>query len=118
MSAESARYQQQLIACQALLDELMFSMQQGGVWSADVPSQEALSSALPFACDQLTFAQWLQFIFIPTLRRYIDQRLPLPTHSNMLAMAQTVMTNHSDLHDFFAVLQQLDTLLNQGKPCP
>ena len=51
-----------------LLFELEEILKAAGLWSAVTPSQEALASQQPFACDTLAFEQWLQFIFIPRLQ--------------------------------------------------
>ena len=51
-----------------LLFELEELLKAAGMWSAVTPSQEALASQQPFACDTLAFEQWLQFIFIPRLQ--------------------------------------------------
>ncbi len=60
------------------------------LWSSVKPSIQALSSTEPFACDTLSFEQWLQFIFIPKMRVLIENEDPLP-----LAMAITPMAEMS-----------------------
>jgi len=46
-------------------------------WQYEAPSPEALASVEPFCVDTLTFAQWLQFIFLPRMHALVAaQKLP------------------------------------------
>ena len=56
-----------------LLFELEEILKAAGLWSAVTPSQEALASQQPFACDTLALEQWLQFIFIPRMQTLLSQ---------------------------------------------
>ncbi|MFT3929779.1 MAG: YqcC family protein [Spongiibacteraceae bacterium] len=40
-------------------------------WQRELPSPEALASSEPFCVDTLTFAQWLQFIFLPRMHALV-----------------------------------------------
>ena len=42
------------------------------LWEKVSPSAAALASDEPFCIDTLTFPQWLQFIFLPTLYRMLE----------------------------------------------
>ena len=48
------------------------------MWDKVPPPPEALASEQPFSIDTLTLPQWLQFIFLPTLYRLLDEGQPLP----------------------------------------
>ena len=61
-----------------LLDALIQALKVEQLWSDAKPSKSALLSDAPFCCDTLTFAQWLQFIFEPKMRRIADHGDPLP----------------------------------------
>lgn len=77
-----------LIADQLLLIERELRVQ--GWWSDTAPSAEALASVEPFAVDTLDFEQWLQWIFIPRMKAILENDLPLPNASGILAMAEMV----------------------------
>lgn len=47
-------------------------------WSDTRPTEQALSSRQPFCVDTLSFAQWLQFIFLPKMAAMIEAKQPLP----------------------------------------
>jgi uncharacterized protein YqcC (DUF446 family) len=81
--------------------------------SASVPSPEALASTAPFCVDSLSFPQWLQFIFIPGLRRIIDQRQLLPRECQVAPMAEMYFRlGSSDGAAVVALLQRIDRLLS------
>jgi len=61
-----------------------------GHWSEISPSVEALASVEPFCVDTLEFEQWLQWIFLPRMKQILEENLPLPNASGILAMAQMV----------------------------
>jgi len=70
------------------LDELQVCMQAAGLWSEEVPSEQALNSSEPFCVDTLGFEQWLQFIMVVRFKEMIQKSIPLPTHCDMSSMAQ------------------------------
>src|SRR3546814_13147240 len=76
------------IADQLLLSERELRVQ--GWWSSVSPSAEALASVEPFAVDTLDFEQWLQWIFLPRMKAILENDLPLPNASGILAMAEMV----------------------------
>ncbi|PRO73011.1 pseudouridine synthase [Alteromonas alba] len=72
-----------------LLFELEEILKAAGLWSAVTPSQEALASQQPFACDTLAFEQWLQFIFIPRLQALLKTNT-LPPPMQIQPMAEVI----------------------------
>ncbi len=77
-----------LIADQLLLIERELRAQ--GWWDEVPPSEQALSSVEPFSVDTLDFEQWLQWIFLPKMKVILEEDLPLPSASGILAMAEMV----------------------------
>jgi len=88
----------------SLLLDLECSLRSLQLWSAEQPSDEALASVEPFACDRLFFNEWLQFIFIPRLQQIIDEDLALPTTCGISPMAEEYLRVNG---------MQADTLLKQ-----
>ncbi|WP_462379468.1 YqcC family protein [Pseudomonas sp. Marseille-QA0892] len=76
------------IADQLLLIEL--ELRQLGWWELEAPSEEALSSVEPFCVDTLSFAQWLQWIFLPRMKTLIERGEALPAASGIRVMAEVV----------------------------
>jgi len=72
----------------ALLIDIEAQLRQLGLWDRVPPPPEALASDQPFSIDTLTLPQWLQFIFLPTLYRLLDEGQPLPGRCGIAPMAQ------------------------------
>jgi uncharacterized protein YqcC (DUF446 family) len=72
----------------ALLIDIEAQLRQLGLWDKVPPPPEALASDQPFSIDTLTLPQWLQFIFLPTLYRLLDEGQPLPGRCGIAPMAQ------------------------------
>jgi len=84
------------------------------LWDFEMPSQEALSSTLPFSVDTLNFPQWLQFIFLPRLTILLEQSASLPTYCGVAPMAEQYFQVLSvDSVAIIAHLQKIDTLLSE-----
>lgn len=96
---------------QKLLHNLQKVMISSALWAAKPPSASALESEAPFACDTMSLANWLQFVFIPKLTLLIEQNAALPSEIAVLPIAQQTYTGkqYDELH---AIIAQLDTLLS------
>jgi len=76
------------IAVAELLIDIEAQLRQLGLWEREPPSPQALASDQPFSVDTLTLPQWLQFIFLPTLYRLLEEGQPLPGRCGIAPMAQ------------------------------
>lgn len=110
MSGQSIQLQ-----TQTLLKELALGMRQNSLWAEQPLQPEALLSIAPFACDTMSFEQWLQFVYIPKLQELVDQQRPLPNKIAVLPMAEEVFKNNGNVAVVMSILGQLDNLLaSQG----
>jgi uncharacterized protein YqcC (DUF446 family) len=101
--------QQQL---RTLLGEIETEMRHQRLWEATPPSDAALSSTQPFCIDTLAFSQWMQWLLLPRLGALLDGDLPLPSQSNISAMAEEAFKLiDADTRALSAQLTQLDRLL-------
>jgi len=82
--------------------------------SAEAPSQQALASSAPFACDVMPFEQWLQFVFLPKMHAILDNNWPLPTAISIAPMAQHVWQDDAKYHTLIELIQAIDTLLTDN----
>ncbi|WOT04248.1 YqcC family protein [Shewanella youngdeokensis] len=94
-----------------LQDELVRTQ----LWSDIAPSQSALQSRAPFACDTLRFEQWLQFIFIPKMHYLLDNSIALPTAIAVAPMAEQVWADTPKFCCITNILKELDELLSETK---
>ena len=78
------------------------------------PSEAALNSNMPFACDQMDFHDWLQWVLIPRTRHSIEKNISAGMSSNIAAMAEIELSRISKNTDrLLLAIQQLDELFNQ-----
>jgi uncharacterized protein YqcC (DUF446 family) len=100
-------------AIAALLIDIEAELRTLGLWDKVPPPPAALASDQPFSIDTLTLPQWLQFIFLPTLYRLLEQGEPLPQRCGIAPMAQEYFRGmglaSAALED---VLLQMDEMLS------
>lgn len=79
------------------------------------PSAEAMSSTAPFACDSMTFEQWLMFIFIPTMTEILDRRMALPANMALTPMAEESLDNTPHSQVLISILERIDVVVTGEK---
>lgn len=84
-----------------------------GLWDKIPPSRQALASTEPFCIDTLTLPQWLQFVFLPTLYRMLEEEAPLPERCGITPMAEEYFRGAGLATDnLLEALQKVDSLLS------
>ena len=97
-----------------LMDALERALAEAGEWAAHPPPEEALASTQPFCFDTLTFTQWLQWVFLPRVRRLVREREPLPAHSGILPYAEEYFRGEEARGEaVMAVLERFDGVINR-----
>ena len=99
-----------------ILIDIEAQLRQIGQWDRLPPSAEALASTQPFCVDTLTFPQWLQFIFLPTMYSLLEEGAPLPDRCGIAPMAQEYFRGTqlaSD--DLIRALAAMDALLTENE---
>ncbi len=97
-----------------VLIDIEAQLRQLGLWDKAPPSAVALASTEPFCVDTLTFPQWLQFIFVPTIYRIMAAGDPLPTRSGIAPMAQEYFRGTGlPSAGLEAALSRIDALLSK-----
>ncbi|MEH3022213.1 MAG: YqcC family protein [Pseudomonas oryzihabitans] len=86
-----------------------------GWWSAHAPSDQALGSREPFCVDTLSFAEWLQWIFLPRMKLLIESDGALPLRSGIRPMAEMVYQGNLDpVLPLLASLAEFDRLIESA----
>lgn len=83
------------------------------LWSDSPPSVEAISSCAPFACDQMPFEGWLQFIFIPKMSHILKHQLPMPTHLALSPAAEQSFSNNMETTKVLVTIREIDRCWEQ-----
>jgi uncharacterized protein YqcC (DUF446 family) len=76
-----------------VLLEVEATLRTSGKWELEPPDSRDLGSAQPFCIDTLNFEQWLQWIFLPRMKRIIEQQKPLPASSGIYVYAHEYLRN-------------------------
>jgi uncharacterized protein YqcC (DUF446 family) len=94
-----------------ILLEIEAEMRRISLWSEQKPADDKLSSELPFCYDTLAVEQWLQWIFIPRMRRILEQNLDLPTKCDIHPYAEEFLTDRAqDTVQLLALIKRFDEL--------
>jgi uncharacterized protein YqcC (DUF446 family) len=97
--------------------QLEQEMQRLQLWSAKPPDPLALASQQPFCVDTLSLPEWLQHVFLPTLRNSIERGCALPEKCQVAPMAemycqQLRLQQDIDGANLIAILEGIDLALN------
>jgi uncharacterized protein YqcC (DUF446 family) len=96
-----------------VLIDIEAQLRQLGLWDRIPPSTEALASTEPFCVDTLTLPQWLQFVFIPTIYRMLEEEAPLPERCGIAPMAEEFFRGSGlAVGELVEALLQVDELLS------
>ena len=96
-----------------LLIDIESVLRKLGQWARIPPSDKALSSDQPFCIDTLTLPQWLQYIFLPSLYKLLQDKQNLPSRCGVAPMAQEYFRGSQLSTDaLLETLTQLDNLLS------
>jgi uncharacterized protein YqcC (DUF446 family) len=99
----------------ALLQLIEAEMMRRQLWSEQPPGAEALASAQPFCVDTLSFEQWLQFVFVPTLHGIIASGDSLPETCAVAPMAEMALPGRVDTKALVDLLRQADVRLSKPR---
>lgn len=95
-----------------LLQHLEHNLQACDLWAAKPPTAEAFLSQEPFCVDTMSFAEWLQWVFIGRLQALLDASSPLPNGSQVAALAEELWKGEREAELLVPVLSQIDACLN------
>ncbi|MEP4146855.1 MAG: YqcC family protein [Halioglobus sp.] len=96
-----------------VLIDIEAQLRQLGMWDKIPPSSQALLSTEPFCVDTLTLPQWLQFIFIPTIYKMLEEQEALPERCGIAPMAEEFFRGTGlAIADLLSSLERMDELLS------
>ena len=108
------------VQLQELLAQLEVELRAQQLWSAVAPSNEALSSVMPFMYDTLKLPEWLQWVFVPRLRALLDANGQLPFQSNIHPLAEHEWAKgvEFETRELLLLLASIDRALNTCQLTP
>jgi len=96
-----------------VLIDIEAQLRQLGLWDKIPPSTEALASEQPFCVDTLTLPQWLQFVFLPTIYKMLEEGTPLPDRCGIAPMAEEFFRGSGlSYESLIELLEDIDELLS------
>lgn len=93
-----------------LLVALKEVLEQHGHWRQEMPADEALASAEPFAVDTLSCTEWLQWIFIPKMAFLLEHQQPLPVSFSISPYVEEATRGLAGHADITRVSMDIDAL--------
>ncbi len=63
-------------------------MRRIGLWEENPPGAESLRSLAPFCHDTLKLEQWLQWVFLPGMKRVVEGGESCPSSSDISSLAE------------------------------
>jgi uncharacterized protein YqcC (DUF446 family) len=96
-----------------VLIDIEAQLRQLGLWDRIPPSTEALASTQPFCVDTMTLPQWLQFVFLPTIYRMLEEDQALPERCGIAPMAEEFFKGSGlATTELIDALEKVDVLLS------
>lgn len=99
-------------------DLIEAEMKRIGFWDDKVIQINPKDCTQAFCADKLAFHQWLQFVFIPNVRKIISEKGELPDDSQVGIKAMReydYMSTESKALELSTLLQSFDQLINAPK---
>lgn len=93
-----------------IFDRIEEHMVELELWSESHPGDHKLQSSMPFCVDTLQLEEWIQFVFLPKMREYVEEeRLP-PGPAQITPMAEEVYKNQPELKSLIELLRKFDEI--------
>jgi uncharacterized protein YqcC (DUF446 family) len=93
----------------AQVERIETEMKRIGRWQESPLEAEQYNFRAAFASDTMPFAQWLQFIFLPNVRRAVDRNL-FPAESHVAAQAVREFDSIPDASRLITLLTEFDAM--------
>lgn len=88
-------------------------MRRIGLWQEEPLPKEAYDYTLAFAQDSMAFHQWLQFIFIPQVRKIAEEYEEFPKMSQVSTAAVRAFDGWDKANRLITLLKEFDNLFTQ-----
>ncbi len=101
-----------------VVERIAEELKRSELWEDERPSPERLASGQPFCYDTLDFHQWLQWLFLPRMRRILAAGGEgMPARSAIHPYADECLGHVEQNTDvLLALIRQFDELITDGAP--
>ena len=87
-------------------------MRRIGMWQEVPLPDEAYDFSRAFGADTMTYAQWLQFVFVPRVRELIDSEGDFPSSSSVGTQAVREFDGFAEGDVLVQLLSEFDALFD------
>ncbi len=95
------------------LAKIELALRQAGLWQESALSPEQYDFRVAFAMDTMSFTQWLQFVFIPTVKLRAQEG-QFPRRSMVAAQAVREFDGVPEADEVVRLLSEFDELFQDG----
>lgn len=78
------------------------------LWQQQAPTPEAMQSNQPYCFDTMAFPQWLQWIYLPQLKKMVEEGEYLPQESDIGEYAEQALQQEQAAEKLLLILQAID----------
>ena len=96
----------------AQLDAIEAELRRAGFWQDAPLPEEAYDFSRAFGADTMTYAQWLQFVFVPRVRELVAARGQFPASSSVGAQAVREFDGDDRASALVTLLSDFDVLFD------
>lgn len=93
------------------LHKLESTMRKFNLWQQDPIAIDSITN--PFGVGQISFVQWLQFVYLPRMSDIVDSKLAIPS-ACMMPYAQEVLTDGEADSALLTCIKSLDNLSSKA----
>lgn len=98
-----------------LLLAIEAQMRRLALWGEQPPEPERLESLVPFCHDTLEFHQWLQWVFLPQMKRLLENGQTLPTECDIYPLAEYSFNQQpTDAAQLLTLILNFDRLISRN----
>jgi len=100
-----------------IVDGIEAEMRRIELWEAERPALTRLGSDQPFCFDTLRFHQWLQWLFLPRMRRILAaDGAWMPSQSGIHAYAEECLREDPrDTDELLSLIRRFDEVITAGE---
>lgn len=94
------------------LDLLELELKKLQLWDLQTPTQGMLASKEPFSVDVLSPSQWLQWIFIPKMKKLIETQMDIPKPFSIAPYFEEAFKDEADKNTLIDLIKHIDSIIN------
>jgi len=100
-------------AVQKAIADIEAEMKKVGMWQAEALSPELFGFQEAFGMDTMAFSQWLQFVFVPNVRKILLEEGEFPSQSWVGVQAMREFDGFEEAGELVRLLSDFDAMFEE-----